>query len=101
VVLRLFAAAAARYRGRVSFVGLNVNDDASGARRLLAQHPVPYPSYADPDGSVARSLGRSVGLPTTVYLDASGRVVFVHMGQYRDAASLADDIANHALSANG
>jgi protein SCO1/2 len=94
--LPLFAAAAARHGSRVSFLGLNVNDSAGSARRFLAAHPVGYPSYSDDGGRIAGSLGRFVGLPTTVFLDASGRVVFTHMGQYADAAALERDLERYA-----
>lgn len=97
----LFGAAAARFGTRVAFVGLNVNDSAASARRFLAQHPVSYPSYSDDDGQAARWLARFVGLPTTVFLDAAGRMTYVHIGQYSDAATLARDIERHALRGRG
>jgi cytochrome oxidase Cu insertion factor (SCO1/SenC/PrrC family)/thiol-disulfide isomerase/thioredoxin len=96
----LFAAAAARFGARVAFVGLNVNDGADSARRFLAQHPVSYPSYSD-DGEAARWLARFAGLPTTVFLNATGKVTSVHIGQYVDAATLARDIERHALRGRG
>jgi len=94
--LPLFAAAAARSGKRVGFLGLNVNDGRAAARRFLAAHPVSYPSYVDDGGRIAGSLGPFVGLPTTVFLDASGRVVHTHIGQYSDAAALAGDIERYA-----
>jgi cytochrome oxidase Cu insertion factor (SCO1/SenC/PrrC family)/thiol-disulfide isomerase/thioredoxin len=97
IEMPFLAAAASRYAGRVDFVGLNVRDQAPAARRFLAQHPLGYPSFADPDGTAAARLGPSVGLPTTVFLDASGKVVSVHMGQYSSAAALVRDIQQHAL----
>jgi cytochrome oxidase Cu insertion factor (SCO1/SenC/PrrC family)/thiol-disulfide isomerase/thioredoxin len=97
IEMPFLAAAASRYAGRVAFVGLNVRDHTTAARRFLAQHPLGYPSFADPDGSQAAHLAASVGLPTTVFLDASGKVVSVHIGQYANAAALQRDIAQHAL----
>jgi hypothetical protein len=73
----------------------------AAARRFLASHPLNYPSYADPDGSAAASLGRSVGVPTTVFLDPAGRVAGVHMGEYADAAALEHDIGRYALEGSG
>jgi cytochrome oxidase Cu insertion factor (SCO1/SenC/PrrC family)/thiol-disulfide isomerase/thioredoxin len=93
----MLAAAAARYAGRVAFVGLNVRDQESAARRFLAGHPVGYPSYSDPDGAAASQLAASAGLPTTVFLDPAGQVVATHMGQYADAAALTRDIERHAI----
>jgi protein SCO1/2 len=94
--LPLFAAAAARHGKRVAFLGLDVNDTEAAARRFLAQHPVAYPSYFDDGGHAAGSLGSFVGLPTTFFLDASGRLVATHAGQYPSAAALAEDIARFA-----
>jgi protein SCO1/2 len=90
--LPLFADVAARYGTRVGFLGLDVQDNAGPARRLLAKHPLSYPSYADRDGSAARGLARFAGVPTTVFVDADGHVTYVHPGQYHDAATLAADI---------
>jgi len=95
------AAAAARFGKRVAFVGLNVNDSADSARRFLAQHPVSYPSYSDAGGKAAGALASFVGLPTTVFLDASGRVTSVHTGQYADATALASDIARYTPRRGG
>jgi len=94
----LMAAAAKRYAPRVAFLGLDVNDGDDSARSFLVQHPLPYPTYADPHAAAARSLASFVGLPTTVFLDAGGRVQFVHAGEYADAASLVDDVQRHALA---
>jgi thiol-disulfide isomerase/thioredoxin len=94
--LPLFAAAAARFGKRVAFLGLDVNDEAGAARRFLAAHPVSYPSVVDDGGRAATWLGHFVGLPTTVFLDASGRVVATHAGQYTTAAALAADVTRYA-----
>jgi len=94
--LPLFAAASAREGKRVAFIGLDVNDEAGSARRFLAAHPVSYPSYADPGGDTARRLGHFVGLPTTMFLNAAGRVVATHAGQYTSSTALERDLARYA-----
>jgi thiol-disulfide isomerase/thioredoxin len=96
--LPLFAGAAAHFGKRVAFLGLDVNDEAGAARRFLAAHPVSYPSYFDDGGHAATWLAHFVGLPTTVFLDASGRVVGTHAGQYTSADALYRDIARYARS---
>jgi cytochrome c biogenesis protein CcmG/thiol:disulfide interchange protein DsbE len=88
----LFADASVRYGTHVAFVGLDVNDDTGGARAFLAKHPISYPSYSDAGGKAADWLDRSIGLPTTVFLDARGKVISTHVGEYRDASALAADI---------
>ena len=94
--LPLFAGASAHFGKHVAFLGLDVNDETAPARRFLAAHPVSYPSYFDDGGHAAAWLGRFVGLPTTVFLDASGRVVATHAGQYTNAATLARDVERYA-----
>jgi cytochrome oxidase Cu insertion factor (SCO1/SenC/PrrC family)/thiol-disulfide isomerase/thioredoxin len=88
----ILAAVAAEYRGRVAFRGLDVSDPAGPARRFLASHPLGYPSYADSSGALARALAPFQGLPTTYFLDARGRVTYVHTGPYTSAADLRRDV---------
>jgi protein SCO1/2 len=94
--LPFLTAASARFSDRVEFLGLNVSDNATAARRFLADHPIPYPSYADDDGAAARALSGLQGLPTTVFFDRSGRISYVHAGAYRSLAALEEDVAEHA-----
>jgi cytochrome c biogenesis protein CcmG, thiol:disulfide interchange protein DsbE len=89
----LLASVAVAYRGRVAFAGLDVSDHAGPARRFLAAHPLGYASYADDSGALARSLAPLQGLPTTYFLDARGRVSYVHTGPYTSAADLRRDVA--------
>jgi cytochrome oxidase Cu insertion factor (SCO1/SenC/PrrC family)/thiol-disulfide isomerase/thioredoxin len=92
----LFAAAASRYGKRVAFLGADSDDSAGDARAFLAQHRVSYPSYqTSPQG--LSSLAVIEGLPTTIYINPAGKVVFVHTGQYDSFGSLYQDIRNYAL----
>jgi thiol-disulfide isomerase/thioredoxin len=93
--------AAARFGKRVAFVGLNSEDGNDTAGSFLADHPVPYPSYSDPDGEIARSLGPIRGYPNTAIYDASGELVFLKQGPYDDLAGLEADIRRHALGEGG
>jgi cytochrome oxidase Cu insertion factor (SCO1/SenC/PrrC family)/thiol-disulfide isomerase/thioredoxin len=92
----ILASVAAGYHGRVAFRGLDVSDDAGAARRFLAGHPLGYPSYRDDGGAIARSLAPLQGLPTTFFLDARGRVTYVHTGPYTSAAALRRDVERQA-----
>ena len=65
---------AGRAAGRVHFIGIDVSDDPSAARALLARNHVTYPVGTDGGYRTAQTY-RLVGLPTTVYLDARDRVV--------------------------
>jgi thiol-disulfide isomerase/thioredoxin len=83
-------------KGRsVAFLGLDAQDKDSAARAFLTRRPLPYPSYADPDEALGRSLGAPGVAPVTVFLDARGRTAFIHAGQYRTAAQLTADIQRY------
>jgi cytochrome c biogenesis protein CcmG/thiol:disulfide interchange protein DsbE len=92
----IFASASATYGKRVAFLGVNTNDTSSDARSFLAQHPVSYPSY-ESSSSQLSSLAVLEGLPTTVFVAPSGKVVNVHAGQYDTEAALDNDITHYAL----
>jgi cytochrome c biogenesis protein CcmG, thiol:disulfide interchange protein DsbE len=72
--------AAQRTAGAVSFLGVDVNDSRSAASDLLAAAGVTFPTGYDPDRSVAGTY-RLQGMPTTVFIDADGRVADVARGR--------------------
>jgi cytochrome oxidase Cu insertion factor (SCO1/SenC/PrrC family)/thiol-disulfide isomerase/thioredoxin len=92
----LFAAASAVYGRRVAFIGANANDSAGDARAFLSQHPVSYPSYQT-NTSDLNSLAPVGYLPTTIFLDRNGKLVYTHIGQYDSQGSLNGDISTYAL----
>ena len=65
---------AAQAGPRVRFVGIDVSDDPSAARSLLARAHITYPVGIDDGYRTARSYGL-IGLPTTVYLDGRHEMV--------------------------
>ena len=94
--LPLLARAAARYGGRVAFVGADVDDSPSAARRLLRGLHLSYPSYRVSAATV-RALAPIVGFPTTIYVTGRGSVAFVHQGQYSSERELAADVRRYSL----
>lgn len=82
---------------RVGFVGLDAKDKDPAAKRFLAQRPLPYPSYTDPDQSLARSLSAPEVAPVTVFIGKDGKTEFMHSGQYTSAADLTKDIDRYLL----
>lgn len=67
---------AAAYKGRVSFIGVNVKDETAAAQNFEQDFKVPYPSWEDPAAAIAASFG-GIGpsaLPSTLVLDAEYRV---------------------------
>lgn len=82
---------------RVAFLGINSGDSRSDAAGFLADFPVPYPSYEDPDETIARSLRAAKNYPVTIFLDRRGEVSYVHMGPYRTQEDLQADVRRYAL----
>jgi cytochrome c biogenesis protein CcmG, thiol:disulfide interchange protein DsbE len=92
-----FQQAAASYGKRVAFLGIDSEDSDDAASTFLAEEPVPYPSYTDPDKDLANSIGASRGLPDTAFYDRSGELVYLKQGPYDDYAELKADIERFAL----
>jgi hypothetical protein len=92
-----FARLAARYRGRVAFLGVDSQDSEAAARRFLRRHPTPFPHFFDPTTSVARIFEGGFAWPTTAFYDARGRLRRTHAGAYYSQAALDRDIRRHAL----
>ena len=67
---------------QVKFLGLAMQDRPEDAEALVERTGVTYPTAQDKDGSVIAALGGTV-LPTTVLLDADGRIVATHSGQLK------------------
>lgn len=88
----------ARYGKEVAFLGINKQDSDDAAATFLSEAPVPYPSYTDPHGELAESLGPSLGgLPNTAYYDRKGELVYLKQGQYPDLAAFEADLRHYAL----
>ena len=66
--------------GAVGFVGVDVSDSRSRAVELLDATGVTFPAGYDPDRAVATDY-RLRGMPTTVFVDARGRVADVAHGR--------------------
>lgn len=75
-----------------TIVGINVEPDSDAAQKWLAQVPVSltFPILFDRENKVADSFGVD-GMPSTVFIDRTGAVRYVHRG-YRpgDEAKYAD-----------
>lgn len=92
-----FQRAAADYGQRVAFLGIDSEDSDDAASTFLAEEPVPYPSYTDPDEDLADSIGASIGKPDTAFYDRGGNLVYLKQGPYDDLAELRADIERFAL----
>lgn len=84
-------------KGRVRFLGVDTEDDPNSALDF-APHvtpPMHYPSVVDPNKKVLVGLNLQSAVPSTVFVDASGRVVHFVTTAYRSAAALRADIARY------
>jgi len=81
---------------RVAFLGVDSSDNSKSAAAFLGQHPVPYPSYTDPDLRVASVFSGIEAFPTTAFYDAHGKLQYIHQGEYLSEAKLRSDIARYA-----
>lgn len=84
-------AAASRYKGRVGFIGVNVEDDLASARSFARRYRMSFRSYAMSKAEVQRSQD-ILGLPVTQFYGAAGDLAFVHQGEIQHA-DLIDKIA--------
>jgi cytochrome c biogenesis protein CcmG, thiol:disulfide interchange protein DsbE len=83
--------------GKVRFLGVDTEDDAKSALDF-APHvtpPMHYPQVVDKNKSVLIGLNTPSAVPTTVFVDAAGRVVHVEHVAYTSAASLRADIRRY------
>jgi cytochrome c biogenesis protein CcmG/thiol:disulfide interchange protein DsbE len=88
---------AARYGKRVAFVGINSEDGDDTASSFLAEAPVPYPSYTDPDSDIKDSIGATRGVPDTAFYGKDGELCYLKIGPYPDESELEADVRTYAL----
>jgi cytochrome c biogenesis protein CcmG/thiol:disulfide interchange protein DsbE len=83
----------AEWGDEVAFLGIDSQDDADAARTFLREFQVPYPSYSDPDETIAKSIGAGAGLPITLFFDEMGERQAIKFGPYRSAEDFRSDLA--------
>ncbi|MHB1101571.1 MAG: TlpA family protein disulfide reductase [Devosia sp.] len=89
--LPLLARAAAESPG-VTFAFVNQGDDGPAIRNYLAQHGIVLAdAYLDPTWQISTHY-QALGLPTTLFVDADGRVAASHVGEI-SPEQLADRLA--------
>jgi peroxiredoxin len=62
-----------------TLLGVNVEEDSSGADKFLAETPVSFPILFDPENEVSE-LYDVVAMPSTVLIDKGGNMRFIHHG---------------------
>jgi cytochrome c biogenesis protein CcmG/thiol:disulfide interchange protein DsbE len=81
---------------RIAFLAVDSRDSKDDARRFLEKFPVPYPSYSDPDGKIARSFRGDRVSPETAFYDSKGELVYTKPGGYASEKVIAQDIKRYA-----
>jgi cytochrome c biogenesis protein CcmG/thiol:disulfide interchange protein DsbE len=89
--------ASVAYGAKVAFIGIDGKDQNPAAAAFLRRFPVSYPSYVDPQESIARAEQAAIYYPQTVYIDRQGKEVYDHAGPYATAAGLEQDIRRYGL----
>jgi thiol-disulfide isomerase/thioredoxin len=66
----------------VAFVGVNIKDERSAARRFDEVHAVPYPSLFDQPGIILTRLHKLIPQqpPSTLLIDRTGRIAGIFRG---------------------
>ncbi|MFC4243205.1 redoxin domain-containing protein [Gryllotalpicola reticulitermitis] len=67
--------------GKVAFLGVDVSDATDAARTFAAKYGVSYPLVSDTKGATAGRF-RVTGLPYTVILSPTGKVLIRHPGAF-------------------
>jgi len=62
-----------------TLLGVNVEEDSSGAEDWLAETPVSFPILFDPQSSVSE-LYDVIAMPSTVMIDREGNLRYLHHG---------------------
>ena len=88
----------AKYGSDLAIVGVNVDTDAKAADRFLTQHPARFDILRDPAGALPEHY-KIEGMPSSVILDANGRVLHQHSG-FRSAKAEEYEAAIRAALAN-
>lgn len=84
---------AERAGDRVALLGVDTEDDPRLAllfARDVGQH---WPAVRDDDGTLLRHYGS--GPPLTLFVDAKGKVAFVHRGAFTSVAQLVGTVRQH------
>jgi thiol-disulfide isomerase/thioredoxin len=84
-------------RAKVRFLGVDTEDDAKSALDFAAHvsPPMRYPQVVDKDKRLLIALNLPSAVPTSVFVDAGGRVVHIAPGAYHSTAALRADIRRY------
>jgi cytochrome c biogenesis protein CcmG/thiol:disulfide interchange protein DsbE len=94
-----FQRAAVKYGRQVAFIGIDGKDGNGSAAAFLRRFPVSYPSYTDPNESIAEAFQAATYYPQTLFFDRRSHTHYVydHDGPYESAGALEKDIRFYVL----
>lgn len=78
---------------RVAFLGVNVQDSPLAAEPFVDELGISYDLAADPEAELYHAV-RAFGMPTTLFVDTAGTIVFRHTGAL-DAPQLRALLGEH------
>ena len=82
--LPIFAQLVKTYKGRLKIIAINQDDDPEvkpQIDQLWQKHRIPFKTYYDPGGNLARLVDLEV-LPSNYVLDHDGRLAFSSFGAF-------------------
>lgn len=80
-------------KGELAFLGVNVQDNADKARGFLHELGITYDQASDSEAEFFTEVG-GFGMPTTLFIDASGTIRYRHTGML-DEQQLTDLLRLH------
>jgi thiol-disulfide isomerase/thioredoxin len=80
---------------KIAFLGLDVQDTVASGKAFVESVGATYDMGRDPDASILQGLG-GTALPTTVLLDANGKIVYQHLGKL-DVNELGKQLRKHGF----
>jgi len=69
-----------KYRGKISMIGVNFQDETPDALNFIDRFQLTFPSVKDPRGSIGIDWG-VFGLPETFFIRADGTLNYKHTGE--------------------
>jgi thiol-disulfide isomerase/thioredoxin len=97
--------AVAETEGTASYVGINIRDSSQQtAKAFVRTYEMPYPSFYSPDGKALLPFSETAvarATPSTVVLDAEGRVAASIIGVLPSALTLVDLVEDVAAEQEG
>jgi cytochrome c biogenesis protein CcmG/thiol:disulfide interchange protein DsbE len=90
----IFQQVATDHGKEIAFLGVNGTDKRPAAEKFLAERPLPYPSYEDPDEEISQELKVPKNYPMTIFIDAQGKT-FRKAGEYATRDELENDIEQY------